>query len=229
MKNSIFIIGMAIIVIGGCEKETNNDIEDEPNIGKLECNYTSFKYYKNESIPLGEMSGDYILFGIDSSNSDDVIRNYIKSKDYFDQDYYFNISKYREFLIVKLTRTCDCQEVAWIINEAQQSSIIDYVHYTIQTENCRNMTGQIMGNLCVLSYSNLFYVSVKDTNNLTDLYNAVQETNTSIVLQNIYRRNSFILATNKNSTGDALQMANYFFETGLFEASEPDIVRLAVQ
>jgi hypothetical protein len=41
--------------------------------------------------------------------------------------------------------------------------------------------------------------------------------------------NWFSLSADKNSQGDALEMDNYFLNTGLFNASEPDIIKLAVE
>lgn len=35
--------------------------------------------------------------------------------------------------------------------------------------------------------------------------------------------NRFIIRADKNSAGDALEMANNFFRTGLFEYVEPDL------
>jgi hypothetical protein len=39
----------------------------------------------------------------------------------------------------------------------------------------------------------------------------------------------YSIYADKNSQGDALDLANYFYETGLFAASEPDIIKLVVE
>ena len=88
-----------------------------------------------------------------------------------------------------------------------------------------------MGERCVNSYSNFFHVKVKNANDLSDLNRLVSETNTWIE----YRNDSpfqqwFLLGADKNSRGDALEMANYFYETGLFESSEWDpVINLVVE
>jgi hypothetical protein len=48
-------------------------------------------------------------------------------------------------------------------------------------------------------------------------------------MQDKYMNNWYILEADKNSQGDALQMANYFYETELFAACEPDIIKIPVE
>ena len=67
-----------------------------------------------------------------------------------------------------------------------------------------------------------FIVSLKDTNDFATLQNLANQTNTTVVKQNDFMPNVYILAADKNSDKKALDMANYFHETGLFEYSEPN-------
>ena len=202
-------------------------------IDELPCNYTDFKYYDNEPDPIGEMSGNYILIGSDSSNTDNSIKDFIKSKDYFDQDYDFEIHKesnYKyKYVGLKLSRTWSCREIAWILNEVKQNSIIDYAHYTTQTDDCTNLIWETIGDLCVNSYSNIFYVKFMDTNAISEWTNTLLETNSMIREQNQFMSDWYSIYADKDSKGDALEMANYFYETGLFAASEPDIIKIVVE
>ncbi len=225
MKNNTLLLGLLFIFILGCEKNVKID--------ELPCRYTDFKYYNNESYSLGEMSDDYILIGSDSSNTDNSIIDFIKSKDYIDQNYDFEIfknSNYRyKYLGLRLNRTCSCSEIAWILNDVEQNPIIDYAHYTTQTDDCTNLIWETIGELCVNSYSNIFFVKVKDPNDISHLNKTIVETNTKIREQNQFMNDWYSLYADKDSKGDALQMANYFYETGLFEASEPDIIKIVVE
>ena len=83
MKNKIYLVALVFTFILSCEKNVE--------INELPCNYNDFKYYNSEIDPLGQMSGDYILIGSDSSISDKMIRDFIKSKDIFNQSYDFKI------------------------------------------------------------------------------------------------------------------------------------------
>lgn len=95
-------------------------------------------------------------------------------------------------------------------------------HYTIQPDSCTDLIGQPIGNLCVNRYSSNFYVKVFDETNLTDLHNVISETNTELTGQNEFMKKWLTLRATKDSKGNALKMANYFYESGLFEYSEPD-------
>jgi len=74
------------------------------------------------------------------------------------------------------------------------------------------------------SFSNYFYVTVKDKDDLSDLYSVSQEMNTIIIEQPEYLSfsSTFTLQLNKSSKGNALQMGNYFAETGKFELAGPE-------
>jgi len=212
------------VTVVSCDK--NNDFDE------LQCNFVDFKYYHDEPSFLGEMSNDFVLVGSDSANSDNFIQEFVKTKDYLDQSYDFEILKdnnypYKYFGL-KLKNTSSCQEIASIINDLKENSIVSFAHYTIQTDNCLNLIGESIGEQCVNSYSNIFYVKVKDVNDTTALNNTIRETNTWIREQNEFMEDWYSVYANKNSKGDALEMANYFYETGLFVTSEPDIIKIVV-
>ncbi|SFF63873.1 S8 family serine peptidase [Thermoflexibacter ruber] len=69
-----------------------------------------------------------------------------------------------------------------------------------------------------------FIVRLKTNTNITQLQRLVTQTRTQIVEQYKYDKQTYILAVNKNSQGNALEMANLFYESGLFEWSEPDFL-----
>jgi hypothetical protein len=232
MRKIFLIIGFSLFLLSGCEEESNNgDIQ----IGEFPCNYTDSRYYNAEILSLGEMSNHYILIGTNVSLSDNEIRNFIQSTGYFDSDYNFDINSSNiygyefKYMTVKLVKSCNCGEIAWVINEVTENPIITFAHYTIQTDDCTNDIWETMGEECVDSYSSLFYVKVKDVNDLSDLNAVVSETNTTILQNNQFMNEWYTLIADKNSSGDALQMANYFYETGLFSSCDPDIIKMVVE
>lgn len=217
-----------LVILISCEKK-NEDLK----IDELPCKFIDFKYYNGEADPVGDFSGDYILIGSDTINSDNSIRELISSKNYIDKDFEFEIHRAinygYKYACLKLIKTCNCNEVTWVLNDLVKDSKIVFAHFTIQTDNCTNLIWEPIGEKCVDSYSNIFYVRVKNPNDLGDLNNTILQTNTQIIGQNQFMSNWFSLSADKNSQGDALEMANYFFNTGLFDASEPDIIKLAVE
>lgn len=72
--------------------------------------------------------------------------------------------------------------------------------------------------------SHLFYVKLKKEQDLAILNELAKTKNVEILGQNDFMPLWFTLACSKESDGNTLQMANYFFETGKFAASEPDFL-----
>jgi hypothetical protein len=60
-----------------------------------------------------------------------------------------------------------------------------------------------------------------DENDLSDLYSVAQETNTRVEGRMNASAPSYIVSADKYSNGNALQMANYFHETGKFRWASP--------
>lgn len=225
MKRVLSNIFLSLCIFSSC------GINDSEEV--LRCNFIDYKYYQNEKQFLGIMSGNYIVIGSDTSNSDDAIKSFLKSNDYFDHNYNYTIEKYSGYrykqLVQKFKTTQNCLEITEIMNELKKNKIVDYCHYTIKTDDCTNAIDEKIGDECVDSYSSLFYVKLKDTNEITVLDSVMSETNIVSKEQNSFMKNWYTLIADKYSKGDALEMANYFYETGLFDASEPDIIKIVVK
>lgn len=72
--------------------------------------------------------------------------------------------------------------------------------------------------------SHLFYVKLKNINDLNILKNKCFENKVEIVGQNQFMPEWYTIQVSKWSNGNALEMANVFYETNLFAASEPDFL-----
>jgi len=227
MKNLFFLILSTVLLLTSCIKNDDTD----PVLG--DCNFIDFKYYNNAPDYLGELSNEYILIGIDTIYSINEIQDFISTVNQFDQNYEYTIHsieryKFRE-VPLKIIRPKTCEEITRIIADLEPNPIIAYAHYTMKTDNCQNAIWQPVGNLCVNSYGSNFYVKVFDENDLTDLHQMIADTKTELVKQNEFMSNWFELRATKISDGDALAMANYFYESELFEQSEPGISKYPVK
>ncbi len=214
------------LLFTGCRKD--DDLTAMSN-----CEFIDFKYYNGGQDNLGEMSNNYILLGVDTAYSDSQIQNFISTVSYLDQNYTYTIHtteqyKFKE-IPLRLKSSKNCGQIAYIISELEQNVIVSYAHYTMKSDNCENLIGEQIGNKCINSYGSNFHVKVFDENDLTALNQKIAETNTELVNQNEFMPKWVELRATKNSNGDALKMANYFFETGLFESSEPGISKYAVE
>lgn len=214
------------LLFTSCRKD--DDLTPQGN-----CEFVNFKYYDGEKDNLGEMSNNYILLGVDTTYSDSQIQNFISTVSHLDHNYAYTIhttGQYKFKVIpLRLKSSKNCGQIAHIISELEQNAIVSYVHYTMKTDNCKNLVWEQMGNLCINSYGSNFYVKVFDENDLADLNQKIAETNTALVEQNEFMPKWFELRATKNSNGDALKMANYFYETRLFEYSGPGISKYIVE
>jgi hypothetical protein len=67
-----------------------------------------------------------------------------------------------------------------------------------------------------------FIVKLKASTSFEQLQNLVEEKNCSIINENQFVKNQFLISVPKTSRLNSLQLANFFYETGLFEFSEPN-------
>jgi hypothetical protein len=104
-----------------------------------------------------------------------------------------------------------CAELMDIIHTLEKSSIVANASLIFDFE------------FWSMSFTPYFYVTLKDKNDLSALYAVAKETNTTIVREPMFEFDpTFTLRANKDSKGNALQMANYFHETGKFKSAGPD-------
>lgn len=75
-----------------------------------------------------------------------------------------------------------------------------------------------------IGISNLFYVKLRNEKDIEELKQFANEYKVEILGRNKKLPLWYTLACYDNSLGDALQMANEFYESGLFEVAEPDIM-----
>jgi len=81
---------------------------------------------------------------------------------------------------------------------------------------------RLNGNLVRLS--NFFYVKLKEKQDVAILERLADENDVMIVGNDSFMPSWFILSCDKNSKGNALEMANLFYEKGNFSLAEPDLM-----
>lgn len=82
----------------------------------------------------------------------------------------------------------------------------------------------VPGSKDTVGLSHLFYVKLNNMNDLSILENEAKSKNVVIVGQNRFMPLWFTLSCKKKTKGNALDMANYFYETNLFAESEADFM-----
>ena len=74
-----------------------------------------------------------------------------------------------------------------------------------------------------LGISDVFVCESKSSTSLSEITELINSNHTEILKSNT-SNNHFIIRADKNSNGDALDMANKFFESGFFEYAEPEFI-----
>ena len=179
-----------------------------------ECDCTSklFRYLSgNKQFLYSRLIGDCLLVGFDNQVLDGDIKDYINQTGLFDtvNNNIFDVGTGFKLVLVNTVVPKTCFQLSEIISLLYESPIVVFASFTFETSGTWN----------TLSYTTDFIVS--NDNNLSDLQAIAIETNTYIKSYNSYH---YILSVDKNSNGDALQMANYFYETGKFSYAEPDFL-----
>jgi len=75
-----------------------------------------------------------------------------------------------------------------------------------------------------IGLSNFFYVKLKDLNDTVVLKQEAEKEHTVIMWQNEFRPLWFTLSVTDNSKYNAMELSNRFYESGLFQYAEPDLM-----
>lgn len=120
------------------------------------------------------------------------------------------------FVIAELAENTTTNEIRQIISELNKNNDIEYANpYYMYSDSI------------LIGLTNQFIVKLENGAFYLELEELVNSTRTNIDKQDKYDKNIYIISTNKNSTGNALEIANYFYETGKFEFSEPVFLKKA--
>ncbi|MDR1983545.1 MAG: S8 family serine peptidase [Prevotellaceae bacterium] len=71
-----------------------------------------------------------------------------------------------------------------------------------------------------------FVIKLKPTTSYEQLQKLTLKSNCTIVEENMFVKNQYLISVSKKSDFNAMQLSNFFYETGLFEFSEPNFVVL---
>ena len=187
-----------------------------------DCNNELFFYnFQGEkSFFYDLLLNDWLLVAFYPETQDEEILDFISQFGIFKNTSEISHSdEFHHLLFVQTMTQKKCSQLKEIIRVLKKHAIVAYANLAFYFRFCHGFRCTDIG-----SFSHFFYVEVIDSNNLSDLHTVMQRTNTWIFEQDRFMPNWFILGTDKNSQGNALQMAQYFFETGKFSTAEPDVI-----
>jgi hypothetical protein len=221
MQKSVIYI-LLLLSILSCEKEDNSLPETEINCRNEQFYYTGGGIIYLDSI----IQLDYLSIGFENKYSDTeinqfldnqlIFENYNSSFSYPTYDYDYKI------IIRKFKKSKSCCEIKEIIESLNTNDTVSFASYTYIGHAC-------FGWDCteLMSYTNEFTVTVKDSEELDSLYSYIEKTKTELVeewdTEGLFK-GWFTIKVNKNSKGSALETANYFYESGNFKYSYPSFL-----
>ena len=195
--------------------------------GKIFSENDLYHYINGEKLFLDYLFvNNWLLVAFRSQVKDTEIVDYINQTELFkpvstkDIWYHANLQwcEYDNHLIfVNTKEQKTCLQLLEVIQVLEKSHLVVCANITLRTEN-REIPSS---NTNIMSWYQYFYVRVNDENDLSDLYAVMEETNTRISEQLPAMPKWFRLIADKNSKGNSLRMAQYFFETGKFVATDP--------
>lgn len=201
----IFLIVLTLH-LGSCKKEF---ISPENKCG------SSYYYYFEDKIPL-EKSPTLITLGFKENLSYDQASQIINKSGYLEpissQNY---IATGQKFVRTKIKGYRTCEDVHRILNYLKQNEEISFANQDLYST--KNKPESYLG------LTDEFYVGLKDAQDYPSLEKFAKEKNVTIVRQSSYSELYFI-RVDKFSDYDALEMANIFQESGLFEYAAPDFL-----
>jgi hypothetical protein len=208
MKKIIFILAILISVFS-CKKDSTN-IKDNTNI-KDSCP-PPFYYYNNQKIYFSSYANRLTIGftdSVDFSEAQTILSKYNDINPLTQPGLLMD----KTVAIVDINGNKTCQEAESIITKLQQDPNISFAARMF------NYTGGTVEGL-----TNNFVVSLFSLNDTIQLQSLAKLTNTKVVGPYPNLTNTYILSADKTSKGNALDMANFFYENGHFQWAEPNFI-----
>ena len=213
MKQKLYIILSSIllfVLVTFISCSETESIVSNNKITARSSNFINYYWYKGEKIPVTKNAEkEYILI---RSLDEQSILTRSSGITVLQQPQTVTISNK-----VRRKTKATTEDIKWAIiksptNNASNPKIL------YQTPSFIAESGEEM------FLGHLFYVKLKSQNDLAKLEELAESEKVEIIGNNEFMPLWYTLACSKESTGNALELANLFYETGEFASSQPDFI-----
>lgn len=176
-----------------------------------------FYYYWDQTIPLGTYS-DTLTVGFRPGTTIAQISASLKKYPFvkgIDEKSLYGAPK---FVFVAISGFSDCGMVQQMLQQLKNDSMITYANQLLYLRNVYT------GSRDALGLTDEFVVGLKKPEDLPVLEEFAKTTNTRIREKST---SYYLLTVERRNSKDALDMANYFHESGLFYYAEPNFITKA--
>ena len=194
MKIGAYLLLMTFCI--GCTKQMDS----------YSCDLEFFKYYSNEKVYL-EISPNELWLSI-GDISETESRNILMKYESIDMS---KIDYKPPFVKLKLINISNCSQIIDLSDSLLLNTSIEYVNFLFKSSE----------DGVFYPYSNTFTIKPYQTTTSSQFDSLLTLTKTRILRVGSSSNNLDIIV-DKNSSGNALELSIYFYETGLFEYSEPN-------
>lgn len=216
MKKILNIIGiffLSIIVFTGCQNFTEEDQETSPQTRAALNAGTHYYWYRGNKIPITiNSTKSYVLFESSGESNVQIPVQNLNSASTAQKVTLSSHLQSQEGTRAVADNNLFWAEVASADLNLQDQTLLYTAPYF------ENMDGEEMG------LSHLFYVKVKSVRDVRILTQLAVLNNVTMLGNNEYMPRWYTLSCTKESRGNALEMANLFYETGTFEACQPSFI-----
>lgn len=216
----VFVFVSTALTMLSCHDDIRLAIEADEAITRAEEDNSTlmdYYWYRGEKIPIKQVPNkSYII--IKASDKDAIITAFEKGK------IKYNASSIKKYYHSGIDLT-DGNETKAFLN-----------HLTVEADISPERAYDIPGVVYAAPYyyadngkdtfplTNLFYVFLNKTSDLKILEELAQESNVSIISKYEELPNMYVLACDRDSKGNALEVANSLYEKRLFETTEPSFM-----
>lgn len=204
-----FLIGFTLTSCSKSDEFTEND-----------CVNSDFYYYENEKIILDDLNYNHLVIGFVEEIDDLTIIEYVNNLNGFNEvisdDIQYSYDNHR-FIIAKFNRETSCIEINSEIANVITQNKVQYANKAYNTDFFNHQ-----GEYDLMYTTDQFSIKLKQSTSMSQLNDLISEMEgVSILEENEYIENTFLMR-NTNKNRNTIETCNLFFETGLFEFSEPN-------
>ncbi|WP_128396959.1 hypothetical protein [Botryobacter ruber] len=218
MKTFNLLYLFLVLTFFSCKKQNTSpslSTDDTSNVTLADGTTCTehFYFYENKKKVLGTVSTSAVIIGfvpgLEAAEKEKFLAShstYIKGKDAY------QTLDYTSPEIIELQPDLSCAQVEELLGLLKQSSLVRYANPTfIVSEGFRGIGGH-------------FIVTLTEKANYQQLESLTKRTKTRIVEEISPDLKIYLLEADKDSDGNALEMANYFHKHEYIAHAEPDFV-----
>lgn len=211
-----------LILFSGC---VIDDPKPEPIPPNTTCSSHQYTYYKNQKIDLSSrLINNYVTVGIDETDehntfSIDTELSDLRKGRLNGGSGDFGFSGGLDMYAIKPISCTELNNTRLLLHKHKAIRFVSLL-YSRKKLNSDINTPYIENYEDFLFYTENFIVELNKSEDLELLSQMITKTKTTLVSE--VKPNQYLIKTNVNSQGDALEMANYFHESSQFKLCIPD-------